>query len=278
MRNKFSTVTTTFLSAIAVALVTSAASVSAQQTASQRSYQQARRVLDDGVQAMGGLEALRSIKDFTLKERGKVYARYQSPTPQLPYTVGASEETLTVDNDRNLMLDDAKAANGGFNNWVITLINGSEGHTVDMWSRTDTPIVNPSINNFRGLIRRMPAFVLLEALDRVSTLRYVGEDQVAGKKQKVISVIRPDNQMLSLFFDAQSKLLTRYEYLYADPMAGDSVIAQSYPAYRTVGKIKVPTGRILYNSGGVVQETEYTDVQLNTRPDQSLFEVPQALE
>jgi len=278
MSHKLSTITNTFFWTVALVLVTTATSVSAQQTASQRSYQQARRVLDDGVQAMGGLEALRSVKDFTLKEKGKVYARYQSPTPQLPYTVGTSEETLTVDNDRGLLFDDAKAANGGFNNWVTTIINGSEGHTLDMWSRTDTPIVNPSINNFRGLIRRMPVFVLLEALDRAATLRYVGEDSLGGKKQKVISVIRPDNQLLSLFFDAKSNLLSRYEYLYADPMAGDSVIAQSYPAYRAVGKVKVPTGRSLYNSGGVIQETEYTDVQINTHPAESLFVVPQGLE
>jgi len=243
MSHKLSTITNTFFWTVALVLVTTATSVSAQQTASQRSYQQARRVLDDGVQAMGGLEALRSVKDFTLKEKGKVYARYQSPTPQLPYTVGTSEETLTVDNDRGLLFDDAKAANGGFNNWVTTIINGSEGHTLDMWSRTDTPIVNPSINNFRGLIRRMPVFVLLEALDRAATLRYVGEDSLGGKKQKVISVIRPDNQLLSLFFDAKSNLLSRYEYLYADPMAGDSVIAQSYPAYRAVGDGFAKRGR-----------------------------------
>ena len=246
--------------------------------ASQRSYQQARRVLDDGIEAMGGLEALRAIKDFTLKEKGKIHARYQSPSPEPPFAIGTSEETLIVDNDRGLLFDDLKTEGGGFNNWVKTYIKGTEGHTLDMWSRTDTPIAEPSLNNFRGQIRRLPPFVLLEALDRAATLRWVGEDQLEGKKQRVISVIRPDNQQLALYFDAQTNLLTRYEYLYADPMAGDSVIGQSYPAYRTVGKLKLPTGRVLYNSGGVVQETEYTDVEVNTRPAESVFEVPQGFE
>ena len=246
--------------------------------ASQRSYQQARRVLNDGIEAMGGLEALRGIKDFTLKERGRTYARYQSPTPETPYSAGTSEETLIVDNDRGLLFDELKAAQGGFNNWVTTLIKGTEGHTLDMWSRTDTPIANPSLNNFRGQIRRMPPFILLEALDRAATLRWVGEDQLDGKKQRVISVIRPDNQQLALYFDAQTNLLTRYEYLYADPMAGDSVIAQTYPAYRSVGKLKIPTGRVLYNSGGVIQEVEYTDVQINTKPAETVFNLPEGFE
>jgi hypothetical protein len=52
-------------------------SIIAQLNASQRSYQQARRALDDAIEAHGGLEALRGIKDFTLKEKGKLHALYQ---------------------------------------------------------------------------------------------------------------------------------------------------------------------------------------------------------
>lgn len=80
--------------------------------------------------------------------------------------------------------------------------------------------------------------------------------------------------MLTLSFDAQTNLLTRYGYLYADPVTGDSEIAQTYSGYRAVGKLQLPTGRVLYNSGGVVQETEYTDLQINTRPADSAFVGP----
>src|SRR5688572_16380356 len=89
-----------------------------QQNASQRSYQQARRVLDDAIEAHGGLEALRAIKDFTLKEKSKIHARFQSPSVQPPFAAGTSEETLIVDTERGFVFDDLKAANAGFNNWV----------------------------------------------------------------------------------------------------------------------------------------------------------------
>ncbi len=246
--------------------------------ASQRSYQQARRVLDDAIEAHGGLEALRAIKDFTLKEKGKVYARYQSPGAEPPFSAGNSEETLIVDTERGYVFDDVRAANGGFNNWVQTVIKGTNGQTFDMWSKTATPIPNASVNNFRPQMRRLPPIVLLEALDRASTLRYLGEDEIGGRKQKVISVLRPDNQQLSLSFDAQTKLLTKYGYLYADPIAGDSEIAQTYSGYRTVGKLKLPTSRALYNSGGVIQEVEYTDLQINTKPAESVFAGPDDFE
>jgi glyoxylase-like metal-dependent hydrolase (beta-lactamase superfamily II) len=235
-------------------------------------------VLDDAIEAHGGLEALCAVKDFTLKEKGKLYARFQSPAAEPPFATGSSEETLIVDTDRGFVFDDLKAVNTGFNNWTKTVIKGTEGQTFDMWSKTATPIVNASVNNFRGQIRRLPPFVLLEALDRASTLRWLGEDEIGGRRQKVISVIRPDNQLLTLSFDAQTNLLTKYGYLYADPATGDSEIAQTYSGYRPVGKLKLPSGRVLYNSGGVIQETEYTDLQVNTRPADSVFQGPDGFE
>ncbi len=263
---------------VTLLLLTATSIIAQQPNASQRSYQQARRVLDDAIEAHGGLEALRAIKDFTLKEKGKIHARFQSPAAEPPFVTGTSEETLVVDTERGFVYDDLKTANAGFNNWTRTIVKGTEGQTFDMWSRTATPIPNPSVNNFRGQIRRLPPFVLLEALDRASTLRWVGEDEIEGKRQKVISVLRPDNQMLALTFDAQTNLLTRYGYLYADPLTGDAEIAQTYSNYRTVGKLKLPGGRVLYNSGGVIQETEYTDLQINTRPAESVFQAPDGFE
>ena len=267
-----------FVLATMLALLASSAVFAQQPDASQRSYQQARRVLDDAIEAHGGLEALRAIKDFTLKERSKIYARYQSPAAEGPFAAGTSEETLIVDTDRGFVFDDLKTANAGFNNWNLTVIKGTEGQNYDMWSRTATPVVNPSVNNFRGQMRRLPPFVLLEALDRAATLRWLGEEEIAGRKQKVISVIRPDNQQLALSFDAQTHLLTKYGYLYADPITGDSEIAQTYSNYHTVGKLKLPGARVLYNSGGPIQEAEYTDVQINTKPAESVFQGPDGFE
>jgi glyoxylase-like metal-dependent hydrolase (beta-lactamase superfamily II) len=267
-----------FIIATILALQASSAVLAQQLDASQRSYQQARHVLDEAIEAHGGVEALRAIKDFTLKERSKIYARYQSPAAEPPFAAGTSEETLIIDTERNFVFDDLKTANAGFNNWNLTVIKGAEGQNYDMWSKTATPVVNPSVNNFRGQMRRLPPFVLLEALDRAATLRWIGEEEIAGKKQKVISVIRPDNQQLALSFDAQTHLLTKYGYLYADPITGDSEIAQTYSNYHTLGKLKLPGARVLYNSGGAIQEAEYTDIQINTRPAESIFQGPDGFE
>ena len=147
----------------ALLLLQASTSVMAQQlTAAQRSYQQARRVLDDAIEAHGGVEALRGVKDFTLKEKGKLHARFQSPNGDGPFAVGTSEETLIVDTERGLVFNDLKTTTSGFNNWIRTVIKGTDGQTYDMWSKTVTPVVNPSVNNFRGQIRRLPPFVLVD--------------------------------------------------------------------------------------------------------------------
>lgn len=264
---------------LATLILLPSVSINAQQpNAAQRSYQQARKVLDDAIEAHGGVEAMRGIKDFTLKEKGKLIARYQSPNADQPFAIGTSEETLIVDTERGMVFNDLKTTNAGFNNWNRTVIKGAEGQNFDMWSRTATPVNNPSVNNFRPQMRRLPPIVVIEALDRASTLRSLGEDEFGGRRQRVISVMRPDNQQLTLWFDAQTNLLTKYGYLYADPIAGDSEIAQSYSGYKTVGKLKLPSGRVLYNSGGVVQETEYTEVLINTKPAETVFQGPDGFE
>src|SRR5687768_16711186 len=160
-----------FLVATLILLQASTSVIAQQINAPQRSYQQARRVLDDAIEAHGGVEAMRAIKDFTLKEKGKLIARFQSLAAE-QFVTGTSEETLIVDMDRGFVFNDLKTANADFNNSHRTVSKGAASYKFDMWSRTFTPLVNTSGNCFRGQLRGLPRFVLREAMKRTSTLRY----------------------------------------------------------------------------------------------------------
>ena len=94
-----------FVVATLFVMQVSTAVLAQQPNASQRSYQQASRVLDDAIAAHGGVEALRAIKDFTLKEKGKLYARNQSPAAEGLPAVGTSEETLIIDTEQKAKSD-----------------------------------------------------------------------------------------------------------------------------------------------------------------------------
>jgi glyoxylase-like metal-dependent hydrolase (beta-lactamase superfamily II) len=245
-------------------------------TASERSYQHARRVLDRGIQAFGGLEALRAVQTITLRESGKHRYIHQSPSVEPPFIVSPREETTIVDFGRKRLLIDTKIANPNY--YVsnsATIINGGEGYTLDRWSKEAAPIVNASIANFRNhFFQRLPHYVLLEALDRASSLRWVGEDQYKGRKQNVITYAGADGRQTSLNFDAQTKLLTKIDFIYTDSVVGDGIFEIIYPGYRAIGGLNVPTGRITNISGEWQVQTDYAEVKVNSQPADYLFEVP----
>jgi glyoxylase-like metal-dependent hydrolase (beta-lactamase superfamily II) len=247
-------------------------------SASEKSYQRARQVLEAGIEALGGLENLRAIQDFTLKESGKNFLVDQSPNPQPPFLSMPLEETTIIDLKKGRVFNELKNRFPGGDNWNRTVIKGTEGFNVDLVSKTMTPVANPSVNNFRNQIRRLPHFFLLEVLDAVATVRWIGEDEFQGKKQNVISYVRADGRQLALSFDAQTNLLTKYDYIYTDSMVGDSLVEQIYTDYREMGKFRVPGRRILNNANSAAQETAYTEVKFNTQPADSVFETPTGFE
>ncbi|HEX8136792.1 MAG TPA: MBL fold metallo-hydrolase [Pyrinomonadaceae bacterium] len=248
------------------------------ESASERSYKRARQVLEAGIEALGGLENLRAIQDFTLKETGKNFLVDQSPNPQPPFLSTPLEETTIIDLKGGRVFNELKNSFPGGDNWNRTIIKGSEGFNVDLRSKTMTPIANPSVNNFRNQIRRLPNLFLLEVLDAVATVRWIGEDEFQGRRQNVISYVRADGRQLALSFDAQTHLLTKYDYIYTDSMVGDSLVEQVYTDYKEVGKFKVPGRRILNNANSAAQETTYTEVKFNVQPAESLFETPTGFE
>ncbi len=73
----------TFQAALAL-LVSSAGAMTAQQSAAARSYADARAVLDRGIAAVGGLEALRAIQTIAVDFEGEGFARNQSARPEPP--------------------------------------------------------------------------------------------------------------------------------------------------------------------------------------------------
>lgn len=246
---------------------------------SEKSYQQARRVLDAGIQALGGLDALRSIQVFTIKEAGTNLLVNQSPSPEPPFLSAPREETTIIDSRRERLLIELKTVTPWFTTFGKVIIKDGEGVTLDLLSKTVTPITQAAIANFRrSRYRYGPHYVLLEALDHALSLRSLGDDDYRGRRQLVISVLLSDGQQWSLHFDAQTNLLTKYESLSIDPVAGDSLTETVFPGYRSIGALKVPTGRIVTFAGHAEQETKYEDVQINSSLPDSLFEIPSAFE
>src|SRR5918911_289010 len=66
-----------------------------------RSYTEARRVLDAGIAALGGREALQKVADLSLKWKGTNYARNQSESPDAAYFRSDVEGSMLFDTKSN---------------------------------------------------------------------------------------------------------------------------------------------------------------------------------
>jgi hypothetical protein len=239
-------------------------------SASEKSYTRAKKVLDAGIQALGGVEALRSINDFAITETIK---QPRVPRPDPPFPTARASETMVIASARKKLFHEEKYPLGGYELWSRTYINGTEGVSINMRSKEATRLDKPSLDGFRHLYFKLPHFILLEALPRAASLRWLGEDELQGKKQQVISAVL-DGQQTSLYFDARSGLLTKYEFLYTDPVHGDGREEHVFSAYRRLGNLMAPGRRITKRPGGLEVAAEYDDWQINTHPPDSWFVPP----
>jgi glyoxylase-like metal-dependent hydrolase (beta-lactamase superfamily II) len=244
---------------------------------SARSYREARAILDEGLKALGGVEALRGVRDLTIREKGRHQWIYQSESIAPPWRTGAREETTIVDFSRNrLVIDTRVSAPEYYFGWSGSLVDGDQGYTLDHYSEMAAPMQNPSLANFRShLYQRLPHQVLIDALERAPSLRLLGRAERNGSPYDVVSYVSFEGRHITLCFDARTHLLARWEYLYSDSTVGDSIFAMTFAGYRPVGGVQLPTRRRLLRSGDWQIDTEYVEVRLNTDPAGELFRVPE---
>lgn len=243
-------------------------------SASESSYQRARRVVEDGIKALGGAAAIADLKSFTLIERRKGYDAFQNPVPGPPYVSYEATETLRVDLEKSRLWHDAATLYPRFAYGTLTIINDKLSYRADLWSQTATQLNTPSLDNYRSLFQKLPQFFLLDVLtERAASLRWLGAGEVEGHRHEIVTFIDRSNRQLALYFDAQTKLLTKYEYLYLDPAIGDTQSEFVFKGYRDVGQFKVPT-EMINRTGNQAQHESHYEVQLNPSFDEAAFALP----
>jgi hypothetical protein len=144
-------------------------------TASEQSYREARRVLDAGLAAYGGLDALRTIENFTIRHEGYTVHRNQSRRTDAPYERTPLAGTLIVEPRRGRLYHDNKGSYPGGFNWHWGLMtNGKDAARVTFLERriNSTQALPPQV--LRGRLRWLPHNLLVNALERAVQLRSMG--------------------------------------------------------------------------------------------------------
>jgi glyoxylase-like metal-dependent hydrolase (beta-lactamase superfamily II) len=246
-------------------------------SSSEKSFTEARRVLDAGIEALGGREALQKAEDFSFKWKGTNHARNQSLSPDAAYFKADVEGSGLYDSKRNWIVFEQMATLPGFKFHNRQIVKGDKGFALDLVAKSATPVTNP--NFIPNVTRsRFPHILLMTALERATTLRSLGQEDYDGKKHNVIVFATSDGTQWTLYFNAQTNLVSKFENLDTDALVGDVTQEFIFPEYRSVGDLKVPTGRIVKRGGEVTQELKYADMQFNTHPAESAFEKPTGFE
>lgn len=243
---------------------------------SAQSHGRAMRTLEAGVAALGGLEAIREIDDVNVKVSGSSYARNQSVNVNPPYDKMSRDENLYIDlKNRKYIIETRDPLPGGFVFGGKQVITGNQGFFVNPRDKTIAPLNLTNFNNI-GIIRRVPHLFLLTAYETAAaSLRSLGTETYNGRPHNVITFASSNGVQWTLFFDVRTSLLSKYEQMVSDNVAGDSVQETIFPGYRAVGKLKVPTGRITRRAGQITEEVNYNDVQFNTHPGEGAFAKPE---
>jgi glyoxylase-like metal-dependent hydrolase (beta-lactamase superfamily II) len=242
------------------------------------SYQEARRVLDAGIQAMGGLEALREIKDVSREGAGTAYAQGQGLVPDGPLLARAIEVKAFQDFAGNRSAAFTATTGTGILPGKLRAVASDTGFTHNMFAKLTTPMTPGAITAARANMRRDPAVLLLTASERAETLRSLGEQQMDGRRHNLITFSTADGAQVGLAFDAATGLLSRVQTLADNAVLGDVLTEVVLSDYRDVPvaarRVKLPYRVTTLVAGETTQDLKYGAVALNAGPPAGLLDPP----
>jgi glyoxylase-like metal-dependent hydrolase (beta-lactamase superfamily II) len=249
-------------------------------TVTQGSYLRARRVLERGIQSLGGLNTLRAVEDISFKASARLTEIGQSISPDASYYLRPLDLDGAIDlrGKRSYRLLKTTFIGGG--QFLITIVlSEKSGFTADLRANVSYPMAAPALAaGNRAIQRTFPHLLLSAALNRASTLRWLGEGSYEGRRQQIITFADTDGSQLTFYFDEATGLLTKTEALGDTFIEGLSTTEIIFSDYRDVDNVKVPFHVITKVNGRVTSDLSYSEVKLNTHPDSALFEPPRNAE
>jgi glyoxylase-like metal-dependent hydrolase (beta-lactamase superfamily II) len=206
--------------------------------------QEGRRVIDQMVAAVGGREALRSIRTIVTDESIRRSSAGQGLNPGAPgVTFGRRTVWFDVAGQRinELRILDIT----GNQLWDVQRFITPNGATTVSWSSlTASAAPAASLPSERAAFGRRNLLPFLLSIERrIGAARSLGTAAVGGRAQDVVAITDVDGVQLTLFVDRQTHLPTRIEQLILGSTLGDTVDVLTYSDYRRVGPLLLPHRR-----------------------------------
>ena len=272
---------------VAVVALALPAAATAQQATNTlvESYRRASDVLRRGVEAHGGLTAIRDLAGIDYTYEGDSYGRLDGPDAAAALTADVPAHRVRV----RLAADFARARwltelalvqHDGFAQASRSIVDGRRllGYQLPAGAqfRVDSLAAGaPFPFPFQATL--MPLLVLRQAMQRESTLRYLASIDESGGAQHVITFTHPDGTMMTLRFDSATGYLAGMENAGSNAALGDLANVWRFSDYRRVGAFTLPHAFDHRFNGMLQERMRLVHIELSP-PHDSLFQPPPGAE
>ncbi len=231
--------------------------------------QTAKFYLNAAVTAMGGIEALLAIQSQRIVAHGENFEPAQA--------VRLGGKAPRVSTFRYTLLRDFAAGRFRYEwqretlypfsaQWTYTeisdgysgMILGKDG----LWSPDSRAASAARIAMRKKELGRSPVSILLTALSRQTSLLRLRDQMIRGRLHYLISY--DDGGTFVIFaLDAETRLLTRVQFLEDDPLHGDSYNELFFSDWRQAGDIKMPFFSLWRINAQVIMTEQIEEIENN---------------
>jgi glyoxylase-like metal-dependent hydrolase (beta-lactamase superfamily II) len=242
--------------------------------------QSAKALLDQAANAMGGMNALRALKNEVVESEGKQFDSSSTPQPLGPTRqVSTFRYTLTRDLTQPRMRIEWDGGNSARNLSIryLEVIDGNIGLLRDGEANT-AKISRLHPGRLATRMReekRAPAKLLLIAAGQ-KNLHRLADAEVGGQKNQVLSFTDSGDEF-RIYLDAKTHLRSQVDILEDDPLEGDSSYVLRYGDWRKVDGVMTPFSLRYELNGRALQEEQVKSVRHNVTLAADVFAIPDAV-
>ena len=244
-----------------------------------RSALEGRRVIEEVLAAVGGREALRSVRSIEMEETIRRTNWRQGLRPSTPGIVyGRRLASVDIPGQRIAELRILDIAARQLLD-IGLFITPTAGTVVNWPSMTQAAAPPAALPQTRAAFARRHFLPFLLSLERPSaaTTRWLGITTVNGRPHDAVSVSEGDGTVFTLLVDRQTHLPSRVEQLVPASAVGDTVDVFQFSDYRRVGALLLPHLRIEKRVPDVEWEYRTLRLELDKPIADSVFAVPSGL-
>lgn len=254
----------------------------AQQADAARMDEEARRRVEAALDALGGAVRLKRLSSVVIRAEGREHrsAEAQGYDPEKVSEAAHEEWVVAYFAEEKFLYEHRTGRHDGTTRHRRWSFKGDERTVVDFVEHFAAARRSESARAERlRRARRVPHLLLLEAAAQPAALSAAQPADYRGRRHDIVDFKLPhEKTTVRLFLDAETHLLSKYEYAMELAGLGDAMVEHVYDAYRRHPQLGwFPAGDEIRVAGRVWRASRYASVEVDSPRAAALFELPESL-